>query len=300
MVEKDNVSVTSDRRYVWCGVELCEERDSTGSTVLKRFVDQGLRVENGSDPPMGNYFFTRDHLGSIREMTDASGATRAQYAYSPFGLRQHLAGNLEADFGFTGHYFHAQTKLHLAPFRAYDASFARWLSRDPLGEEGGLNLYEYVAVDPVNRVDFLGMDSALINGYGMGFSKVVNGRTYRGMSGASIDAQILHEQALSLRAPRTLNPVIIILSSPLFYPLWDYLGKKLVPEPQAWDPNEGDAVCSQEIEDAKADRRLRQQVARGIGYDPNKAFTDDQWRVFNPLYERAKSRGYYSGEGISW
>lgn len=30
---------------------------------------------------------------------------------------------------------------------------ARWLSRDPIGEAGGINLYGYVGNDPVNNVD---------------------------------------------------------------------------------------------------------------------------------------------------
>lgn len=43
--------------------EMCEERDSAGSTVKKRFFGQGVQI--GST----NYFYTTDHLGSIREMT---------------------------------------------------------------------------------------------------------------------------------------------------------------------------------------------------------------------------------------
>ena len=88
--------MTQDRRYLWSGSELCEERDATGSNVLKRFFGGGVRAEPGGDLPAGNYFFTRDHLQSIREMTDNGGAVRAQYDYSPFGVRQVMAGNLEA------------------------------------------------------------------------------------------------------------------------------------------------------------------------------------------------------------
>jgi uncharacterized protein RhaS with RHS repeats len=41
----------------------------------------------------------------------------------------------------------------MAPFRQYDAALGRWLSRDPIGEAGGLNLYGYVHSDPINYVD---------------------------------------------------------------------------------------------------------------------------------------------------
>ena len=41
---------------------------------------------------------------------------------------------------------------------------AQWLSRDPLGEEGGINLYGYVGNNPVNNVDPLGLDAEAAGG----------------------------------------------------------------------------------------------------------------------------------------
>ena len=35
----------------------------------------------------------------------------------------------------------------------------KWLSRDPIEEDGGLNLYGYVLNDPINMVDPLGLDA---------------------------------------------------------------------------------------------------------------------------------------------
>jgi len=65
---------------------------------------------------------------------------------------------LDCDFAFTGHYYHAAAGLHLAPFRAYDAETARWLSVDPIRERGGLNLYGYVENEPVRFWDPLGLN----------------------------------------------------------------------------------------------------------------------------------------------
>jgi len=48
---------------------------------------------------------------------------------------------------------HNLSGLSLYPFRAYDPSFQRWLNRDPIGERGGLNLYEMVGNNPLNRID---------------------------------------------------------------------------------------------------------------------------------------------------
>jgi RHS repeat-associated protein len=162
IVEKDGGSTLSDRHYVWAGTELCEERDATGATVLRRFFTQGVQVLSG--PNAGNYYYSFDHLGSVREMLDGGGSVRARYDYNPFGRRTRTAGDLDADFGFTGHFYHASSGLHLALYRAYDADLGRWLNRDPLEESQQLNLFSYAANDPVNRFDPLGLADICLAG----------------------------------------------------------------------------------------------------------------------------------------
>jgi RHS repeat-associated protein len=127
-----------------------EERDATGN-VTKRFFGAGEQIGGV------NYYYTTDHLGSVREMTDATGAVRARYEYDPYGRQTKIGGDLEADFGFTGFYRHQASGLNLTLFRAYDAELGRWTTRDPIAEEGGLNLYAYVMGDPINLVDPLGL-----------------------------------------------------------------------------------------------------------------------------------------------
>ena len=161
IVERDNGSISSERRYLWCGTELCEERDASGAVILKRYFDQGMRVEAGASVPPGNYFYTRDHLLSVREMTDLNGAVRAQYDYSPYGVQTRAAGTLDSDFGFTGHAVHPPSGLSLTVYRPYDPRLGRWLTRDPATERSGLNLYSYVHNDPFNRIDPLGLEEAL-------------------------------------------------------------------------------------------------------------------------------------------
>jgi len=68
---------------------------------------------------------------------------------------------MRVDFGFTGHYFHSPSGLNLTLYRAYSPTLGRWLSRDPIGEEGGLNLYGYVDNNSVNAVDPLGLHAYL-------------------------------------------------------------------------------------------------------------------------------------------
>jgi RHS repeat-associated protein len=153
IVEKSDGNVTSTKQFIWCGRQVCEERDGNNA-VAKRFFQEGEQ-RIGSF----NLFFTRDHLGSIREVTGPQGATRAEYDYDPYGRRTKTAGDQDVDFGFTGMYCHAPSGMHLAVYRAYDADIGRWINRDPIRERGGLNLYEYVFDGPTRKTDRLGLSS---------------------------------------------------------------------------------------------------------------------------------------------
>ncbi len=158
IVEKANGVAQNTNLFLWCGTELCEQRDSTGGTVTKRFFARGEQI-NGT-----NYYFTRDHLGSVREMTDGTGAIRARYEYDPYGRRTKAQGDLDSDFAFTGHYYHATSGLYLTLYRAYDTEAGRWLSRDPINEDRGLNLYDYVLNNPVSSIDPYGLLTAVVVG----------------------------------------------------------------------------------------------------------------------------------------
>jgi RHS repeat-associated protein len=143
--EKVNGAVI--KQWVWCdGAQPCEERDGSNA-VTKRFYGQGEQI--GGTP----YFFTSDHLGSIREMTDLAGTVRARYDYDPYGRMLKISGDLESDFGFTGFYRHQVSGLSLTFYRAYDPELGRWLSKDPLDESSKINRYDYCANDPVNQID---------------------------------------------------------------------------------------------------------------------------------------------------
>jgi RHS repeat-associated protein len=152
---RPSASVISAKTFIWCGNQICEERDSTGANVTKRFFADGEQRVGGSDA--GNYYYSRDHLGSIREVTNSSGNLYAQYDYDTWGNSVVVAGKMNVDFGYTGHYHHAPSGLNLTLYRAYNSALGRWLSRDPIGEENGLNLYAYVNDNPVNLADPLGL-----------------------------------------------------------------------------------------------------------------------------------------------
>jgi RHS repeat-associated protein len=143
-------TITSTKQYV-----AGEERNASNN-VTKRYFAQGEQRISGSTAT--SYFYTFDHLGSIREVINSSGTIQAEYAYDPYGRRTQVSGSFVCDFGFTGHYWHVTSSLYLSPTRAYDPNLGRWISRDPSGEGAGLNLYAYCANSPINLTDPTGLD----------------------------------------------------------------------------------------------------------------------------------------------
>jgi RHS repeat-associated protein len=169
-----NGSQVTFRRLVWCGNRICEERDASGTNITKRFYAQGVFLQTGTNA--GAYYYTGDHLGSIHELTDATGNVRARYSYDPFGRRTKVSGDLDADFGFAGMFWSPEASLAITHFRAYDPNLGRWLSRDPLRNaemSQGPNLYAYVQNEPVSQTDREGMANTGLNSFTIGVSTFV-------------------------------------------------------------------------------------------------------------------------------
>jgi len=175
IVEKDGSgAVTATRWFLWDGLAIAEERqDSSGApgTPNKRFYSHG--EERGSV----KYFYTRDHLGSVREVTDSAGQLVASYEYDPYGEVTQTAGSTSFDFLYTGHLYHTSSGQYLAPYRAYDPKAGRWISREPLGLDGP-NHYHYGFNSPLNGTDPTGLwfltDPATY-GDGRGYQGYANG-----------------------------------------------------------------------------------------------------------------------------
>lgn len=151
ITEKIGGSIVNQKRFLWCDFKICEERD-TSNAVVKRFFTRGEQ-RSGT-----NLYYFYDHLGSPRELTDTSSTIKAEYGYSPFGVRKKLAGDTDSIFGFTGLLSHDSSETLFAVYRAYSPRSGRWLSRDPIGERGGLNLYAYVRQNPLRWTDRFGFD----------------------------------------------------------------------------------------------------------------------------------------------
>ncbi len=90
-------------------------------------------------------------------MIDSSAQVVWQTAYLPFGKAQIVTETVENNFRFPGQYYDSETGLYYNYHRYYDPAIGRYLTADPIGLDGGVNLYAYVQNNPVNWVDPYGL-----------------------------------------------------------------------------------------------------------------------------------------------
>jgi RHS repeat-associated protein len=93
-----------------------------------------------------------------------NGNISAKYEYGPFGEVFCSVGDMAKvnPFQFSTKYTDNETDLLYYGYRYYSPALGRWLSRDPIEEQGGLNLYGFVNNDPVNKWDMLGLQAEFI------------------------------------------------------------------------------------------------------------------------------------------
>jgi RHS repeat-associated protein len=101
----------------------------------------------------------------VRQVVDvATGAVAQELAYDAWGRVLVDTNPGFQPFGFAGGLYEPDTGLVRFGARDYDPETGRWTTKDPVRFEGGLNLYEYGASDPVNRVDPAGLYAGPVPG----------------------------------------------------------------------------------------------------------------------------------------
>ncbi|MBW4497542.1 MAG: hypothetical protein KME26_31650 [Oscillatoria princeps RMCB-10] len=119
-------------------------------------VDQVLAQDSGA----GNVVWhLADHLGTVRDLANSSGAVVSHLTYDSFGnVIAQTNGTIMTRYLFTGREFDEETGLHYYRARYYNGTVGRFLSEDPIGFAGGdANLYRYVGNSPLNATDPTGL-----------------------------------------------------------------------------------------------------------------------------------------------
>ncbi len=144
---------SKSRDYIWSQGNRVGEYEASSGTRLARFtygprLDDLIQVERGGT--LGHVH--SDALGSVLAISEPAGAQLASYAYDVYGELQSQAGAFENDFGFTGRELDSNGLLYYRA-RFYDPTLGRFMNEDPIGFDGGINLYAYTANNPTTLVD---------------------------------------------------------------------------------------------------------------------------------------------------
>jgi RHS repeat-associated protein len=168
-------SIAEATWFTWDGLRMVQEEPSPGQCITTVYEDAGsyvplARAEHAAGEravrPEQVFHFHTDVNGAPEEMTTHAGQTawRARYqtwgnlALEEWSVDQGNSAQCRVqNLRFQGQYYDAETGLHYNTFRYYDPDAGRFISQDPIGLRGGLNLYQY-APDPVAWVDPWGWD----------------------------------------------------------------------------------------------------------------------------------------------
>ena len=183
----------------------CVADVSSAGTPLRSYswgpgIDNLLAVTVYSAGVTNTYYAVKDHLGSVQALVNASGAVAESYTYDAWGVtiirntsNQTIAASQYGNrFMFQGREYSAVTGLYNFRARWYEPATGRWLSKDPIGLEGGLNLYVFCGDDPVNYRDPSGLWINLAVGFIIGGSMdiaaqmLIEGKSFSELDGLSI------------------------------------------------------------------------------------------------------------------
>jgi RHS repeat-associated protein len=171
-------------RYVWDGNVLVAVLNNT-NTPIQTFI-RGLDLSGSIQGAGGvggvlwiseisnaqivdSHFAAYDGNGNVMALVKASDATEsARYEYGPFGETIRATGPMARTnpIRFSTQYADDVTGNVKYLFRDYCTGTGRWASRDPIGEEEGCNLYNYVLNDSGNRLDAFGLLLIAFDGTG--------------------------------------------------------------------------------------------------------------------------------------
>jgi RHS repeat-associated protein len=152
--------ITTRHQYLYDGLDIAQE--TKDGAVVANYV-RTLNI----DEPLARIeadgtvrYYHADALGTVTALTDSTGAVQTRYKYESFGKTEmtlddgHGATN---PFRYTGRELD-ETGAYYYRTRYYDTEVGRFISEDPIGLAGGINLYVYTGNSPVNFTDPRGWD----------------------------------------------------------------------------------------------------------------------------------------------
>jgi len=135
------------RSYLWDP----SEPEATRVLAMTRWEANGTQVKE-------HLYCMHDAMKNVTSLFGEARGRRALYEYRPYGGLVTSEGNMaqENKFRFSSEYMDDELGLIYYNYRHLNPRDGRWISRDPIAEQGGWNLFAFVGNNGVNRWDYLG------------------------------------------------------------------------------------------------------------------------------------------------
>ena len=160
--QNSNGNTLGTTRFVWDGLQLIQEHRNN-QTSLYLYEDgsyEALARVDGLGPLQRIRYYHNDPNGLPHELTDHDGHRVWQASYYAWGNTAEETRESsyieEQNLRFQGQYLDRETGLHYNTFRFYDPDIGRFITPDPIGLAGGLNLYQY-GPNPMGWCDAWGL-----------------------------------------------------------------------------------------------------------------------------------------------
>jgi RHS repeat-associated protein len=145
---------------------LVDDRNPTGYAQVLEELEGGAAAQKlyayglgriSLTQPSGTSYYVYDGRGSVRALTDASGAATDSYTYDGFGSTLETHGATPNTYLFSGEQNDAGLGLYYLRARYLDPSSGRFMTADPFGgyirDPISLHRYLYASADPIDRTD---------------------------------------------------------------------------------------------------------------------------------------------------
>jgi RHS repeat-associated protein len=142
--------------FLYNGANIVQEQ--SGGSATANILGGGLDEFFGRTESSGTTTPLVDALGSPIALADSSGVVQTQYIYDPFGGTSTTGTTSSNPSQYTGRE-NDGTGLYYYRARYYSPSLQRFISEDPIGVLGGVNVYAYASNNPISFVDPSGLDS---------------------------------------------------------------------------------------------------------------------------------------------
>src|SRR5215472_917205 len=146
-------STTTTTNYVYDGANVIEELDGSGNKLGRYAQSVGVDAQLAETRSTTTSFYEQDGLGSITSLSSPTSTLSNTYTYDAFGNLIGSTGSTINPFQYTGRDFDSETGLRYYRARYYDPQIGRFISEDPVGFDGGINFYSYVANSPIGFMD---------------------------------------------------------------------------------------------------------------------------------------------------